>query len=82
MHEAKLAAPEDIERLVVHALNGVELLPLTEAPRGIPRRSSALYFYIDPLSSAWAEVEQAQQVMLFIPQAIESLQLELIVSKW
>ena len=82
MHDAKLAAPEDIERLVVHALNGVELLPLAEAPRGIPRRSSALYFYIDPLSSAWAEVEQAQQVMLFIPQAIESLQLELIVSKW
>lgn len=82
MRDAKLATPEEIERLVVHALSGVELLQLTEAPRGIPRRSSALYFYIDPLSNSWASIEESQQAILFIPQAVESLQIELIVSKW
>lgn len=82
MHDTKLASPEEIERLVVHALNGVDLLLLNEAPRGIPRRSSALYFYIDPLSSSWAAIEESQQAILFIPQAVEALQIELIVSKW
>lgn len=82
MGEAKLAAPDQMERLVTHALNGVELMPLNEAPRGIPRRSSALYFYIDPLSSAWTAIEESQQAMLFMPQQVDSVQIELIVSKW
>lgn len=82
MRDAKLAAPEVIEQLVQHALSGVEMMALSEAPRGIPRRSGALYFYIDPLSSAWSVIEEAHEAVIFVPQGSEQLHLELIVSKW
>lgn len=82
MRDMKLAAPEQIDMLVTHALGGVELMHLTEPPRGIPRRSGALYFYIDPLSEAWDNIEQAQEVALFAAGAPDDLQVELIVSKW
>lgn len=82
MRDAKLAAPEVIESLVQHALNGVDMMALSEAPRGIPRRSSAQYYYIDPLSSAWGAIEEAHQAMIFVPQGSAQLHLELIVSKW
>lgn len=82
MRDIKLATPDQIEVLVTHALGGVELLHLSEPPRGIPRRSGALYFYIDPLSEAWANIEETQEIALFAAGAPADLQVELIVSKW
>lgn len=82
MRDIKLAAPDQIEILVTHALGGVGLMHLAEPPRGIPRRSGALYFYIDPLSEAWTNVEEAHEVALFAAGAPADLQVELIVSKW
>lgn len=82
MRDLKLAASSQMELLVSHALSGVDLLHLPEPPRGIPRRSGALYFYIDALSDAWAQIQQDQKVALFAAGAPEGLQAELIVSKW
>lgn len=82
MRDLKLATPDQIEVLVTHALGGVELMHLAEPPRGIPRRSGALYFYIDPLSESWANIEQAHEIALFAAGAPAELQVELIVSKW
>lgn len=80
--DLKLCAPQDMETLVTHSLAGVELMHLAEPPRGIPRRSGALYFYIDPLSEAWGHVEEAGEIALFATGAPADLQVELIVSKW
>lgn len=82
MRDIKLAAPEQMEVLVTHALGGVELMHLAELPRGIPRRSGALCFYVDPLSDAWANIEEAHEIALFAAGAPSDLQVELIVSKW
>lgn len=82
LRDLKLASPKQMELLVTHSLSGVDLLHLPEPPRGIPRRSGALYFYIDALSDAWAQVEQEQQVSLFAAGAPDGLKAELIVSKW
>jgi len=79
---AKMAAPGQIEKLVTHSLPGLELLHLPEAPRGVPRRSGAHYFRIDTMSDAWTMVNQEHRIALFVPEAPENLQLELIVSKW
>lgn len=79
---AKMAAPGQIEMLVTHSLPGLELLPLPEAPRGVPRRAGAQYFHIDILSDAWSTVIQEHRLALFVPEAPETLQFELIVSKW
>lgn len=78
----KLCAPDQVELLVTHSLGGVELLKLAEPPRGIPRRPGALYCYIDSQSPGWAALEQANAVSLVALGVPESLQVELIVSKW
>lgn len=82
MRDLKLAAPDQIEMLVTHALGGVELIHMAEPPRGLPRRSGALYFYIDPRSEAWAQIEDAHSVSLFAAGAPQDMQVEMIVSKW
>src|SRR5690606_15468857 len=79
---AKMAAPEQIEMLVTHSLPGLELLHLPEAPRGVPRRAGAQYFRIDTLSDVWSIVTQEHRLALFLPEAPDNLQFELIVSKW
>lgn len=81
-HAAKMAAPAHLEALVSHALPGIDLVYLPEAPRGIPRRGNALYFLIDPMSDAWEAMEQAEEIAMFVPDAPPGLQLEIIVSKW
>lgn len=79
---AKMGAPLRMERLVTHALPGIELIHLPEAPRGVPRRPQALYYLIDHMSESWAEIEEAGEIALFVPDVSETLQLEIIVSKW
>lgn len=81
-HSAKMAAPSQIEALVTHSLPGLDLLHLPEAPRGVPRRAGAQYFRIDTLSDAWSTISQEHRVALFVPEAPDNLQFELIVSKW
>src|SRR5690606_11284924 len=76
---AKMGAPEQMERLVSHALPGIDLIHLAEAPRGVPRRPQALYYMIDHMSESWAQIEEAREIALFVPEAPEAMQLEIIV---
>lgn len=79
---AKMAPPTQVETLVTHSLPGLELLHLPQAPRGVPRRAGAQYFRIDTMSDIWSVVTQEHRLALFLPETLENVYFELIVSKW
>lgn len=70
---ARLAATADMPGLIDHALPGIELMPLSGPPQGLPRRSNARYFRIEQVSEGWAAVQAQGSVSLDWPEAPETL---------
>ena len=70
---ARLAATAQMAGLIDHALPGIELMPLSGPPQGLPRRSNARYFRIEQVSEGWAAVQAEGGVSLDWPEAPEGV---------
>jgi type VI secretion system protein ImpJ len=79
LRDARLAAADDIPGLVGHALPGLELIHMTTAPQGLPRRASSYYFRIEQISQLWDAVEQQGRIALQWLDAPEDLKAEIVV---
>ena len=79
LRDGRLAAAADVPRLIAHALPGLELLYLREAPQGLPRRGSSSYFRIEQASELWEAVESGENIALQWPDAPQDLRAEIVV---
>ncbi len=79
LHDARLANAADVRRLVAHALPGLELIHLPNAPQGMPRRASSNYFRIEQVSDLWDAVERDENIALQWPDAPQDLRAEIVV---
>ena len=78
-HNARLAALDEMAGLVAHALPGIELIHMTAAPQGLPRRSYSYYFRIEQMSQQWDVVEREGAIALYWIDAPADLKAEIVV---
>jgi len=74
----KVGAPEDVEKLVLSAMAGVQLVHAPQVPAAIPVRPGTYYFSLEPRGSLYERMMQAQTVSIYVPNGLADLKLELI----
>ena len=73
----KVGAPDDVEKLVLSAMSGVQITHSPQVPAAIPVRSGAYYFAIEPRGPLYERMLQSQTLALYAPAGIDELRLEL-----
>jgi type VI secretion system protein ImpJ len=73
----KVAAPDDVDKLVLSAMGGVRLTHAAQVPGAIPVRPGAYYFEIEPRGALYQRMLQAQAITVYAPSGIPELKLEL-----
>lgn len=74
----KIGSPDDVEKLVLSAMAGVQLTHAPQVPAAIPVRPGNYYFAVEPRGALYERMLQAQAVSLYVPSGIADLKLELI----
>lgn len=74
----KLGAPDDVEKLVLSAMPGVRLTHIAQVPPAIPVRPGAYYFSVEPRGPLYERMLQAQSILIYVPEGMRSLKLELV----
>lgn len=78
----KMAAPDDINRLVQYALPGCTLRHVQVVPEAIPMRLENQYFLVDQTSQTrplWEHIVRARRISVFAPGEIVEPAMELVV---
>ncbi|MBF0171667.1 MAG: type VI secretion system baseplate subunit TssK, partial [Nitrospinae bacterium] len=78
---AKMGAATALPDLISRSLSGVELIPLATPPQGVPRRTQALYFRIEPASEQWETVGREKKVAFYLDHSPDDLKVEIVVRK-
>jgi type VI secretion system protein ImpJ len=74
----KVGSPDDVERLVVSSLPGVELVHMPQVPSAIPVRPNTYYFSIENRGDLYENMRKAQAISIYAPGGMHGLKLELI----
>lgn len=73
----KIGTPDDVEKLVLAATQGVRLTHAPQVPAAVPVRPGALYFGLEPRGPLYERMLQSQTLALYAPSGLPDLQLEL-----
>lgn len=76
---AKLAAPNDIPRLIRNSLPGLGLRYLTSPPAAVPTKLDNHYFGLIQSGALWDSLTQSRAVSVFVPSEIADPKMELLV---
>jgi len=79
LHDARLAAIEELPGLIAHSLPGLELIHLAVAPQGLPRCSYSYYFRIEQISRQWDAVERFGTIALQWLDAPADMKADIVV---
>ncbi|WP_353221537.1 type VI secretion system baseplate subunit TssK [Salinisphaera sp. C84B14] len=74
----KVGAPDDVEKCVLSALPGVKLVHTPQAPAAVPVRSGQYYFALQAQGPLYERMLKAGSVMIYVPNGVSDLKLELI----
>ncbi len=74
----KLGAPDDVERIIVSALPGMELVHMAQVPASVPLRPNTYYFSIDSRGALYDTMLKAQALVIYVPTGMKGLKLELL----
>lgn len=74
----KIAAPDEIDRLVRMRLDGVSLAELREAPPGVPKRRDARFLGLRASGLVWRRIAETGAVAVHVPTAIPATRVELV----
>jgi type VI secretion system protein ImpJ len=74
----KVGAPDVVEQLVAASMPGASLTYTPQTPPAIPVRPGMLYFAIEPRGETYEHMRKTQTVMVFVPNGLSDLKLELI----
>ncbi len=75
----KLAAPDDLERLVRNSLPGITLRHVEHPPKQIPMKLGNQYFALNQSGDIWKAIMLARRVSVFSPAEVKDPAMELIV---
>jgi type VI secretion system protein ImpJ len=75
----KLAAPDQIERLIHHALGGVVLRHVQVPPAAIPIKLDNQYFALNQSGGNWERIVMSRQISVFAPSEIVDPKMEIVV---
>jgi type VI secretion system protein ImpJ len=73
----KVAAPDDVGRLVASALPGVELVHMPQVPAAVPIRPNTYYFALQGKNPLYENMLRERAVSVYVPSGIRDLALEL-----
>lgn len=73
----KVAAPDDVGRLVASALPGVDMVHMPQVPSAVPVRPNTYYFALQGKGPLYAHMLQGQAVSVYVPSGIRELSLEM-----
>jgi type VI secretion system protein ImpJ len=76
---SRLSAPDEIPVLIRHALPGLDLIHMPNAPQGLPRRAHSYYFRIEQMSDQWERVEREGDIALHWLDAQGDLRAEVVI---
>jgi type VI secretion system protein ImpJ len=75
----KMAAPDDMERVVRNALGGVGLVHTQVVPQAIPIKLDNQYFQINRTGPLWDRVVMSRRIAVFAPSEIVEPKMEVVV---
>ncbi len=74
----KVGAPDDVEKLVLSAMPGVQLVYTPQVPPAVPVKPGACYFTLQTRGSLYDRMLQARSIAIYAPSGIPELKLDLI----
>lgn len=74
----KVGAPDDVDKLVLSAMPGVQLAYTPQVPAAIPVKPGACYFALQARGPLYDRMLQAQSIAIYAPSGIAELKLDLI----
>ncbi|RJT23732.1 type VI secretion system baseplate subunit TssK [Buttiauxella izardii] len=77
VQQSKISSVEKIRNVVSVQVPGVQLVPLSTAPRQIPYHANYVYFTLDKNSPAWAEIIRNNGIALHVSGNFPELALQL-----
>lgn len=77
VQQSKISSVEKIRNVVSVQVPGVQLVPLSTAPRQIPYHANYVYFTLDKNSLAWAEIVRHNGIALHVSGNFPELDLQL-----
>jgi len=75
----KAGAPDDVERCVQFAMQGVKLSYAPQLPAAVAALPSACYFALENTGALYEQMIKAESISVYVPAGIDGLRLELIV---
>jgi type VI secretion system protein ImpJ len=73
----KVGAPDDVERTILFALPGVELMHMAQVPPQVPVRPNTFYFSIESKGALYDNMLKAEAIAIYAPASVKALKLEL-----
>ncbi|MGC7561035.1 type VI secretion system baseplate subunit TssK [Pasteurella sp. PK-2025] len=77
VQQIKITTPDKIRQLVSVQLPGIELRPLTMAPRQLPYHAGYIYFYLDIHSDEWIDVQKNHAIAFHVSGEFPELDMQL-----
>lgn len=73
----KVGAPDDVDKLVLSATQGVKLAHAAQVPAAIPVRPGAAYFHLETRGPLYERMLLAHTATFYVPEGIPDIELEL-----
>lgn len=73
----KVGAPDDVDKLVLSATQGVKLVHAAQVPAAIPVRPGAAYFNVEARGPLYERMLQARTATFYVPTGIPDIEVEL-----
>lgn len=74
----KVAPISLLESVITTALPGIKLIHQYKLPTRLTAKAGYEYFYLEPTGQIWQQMQAEKNLSIFIPQAFEQSQIELI----
>jgi type VI secretion system protein ImpJ len=79
LHGCKVGSADVVETLVRQALPGMELTHVSTPPGAVPVQLDFQYFAINKSGAAWAAIESARNLAVYVPEGMADARFELVI---
>ncbi|EPQ0974692.1 type VI secretion system baseplate subunit TssK [Citrobacter farmeri] len=77
VQQSKVSSPDKIRNVVSVQVPGIQLIPLTSAPRQLPFHANYIYFSLDKTGKAWTDVLNNNAIALHVSGSFPALDMQL-----
>ncbi|WP_213134058.1 type VI secretion system baseplate subunit TssK [Citrobacter sp. FP75] len=77
VQQSKVSSPEKIRNMVSVQVPGIQLRPLSSAPRQLPFHANYIYFSLDKTGKEWADVAVSGAIALHVSGTFPALDMQL-----